>query len=348
MAKFDAITNESGQIKTSEKVLSIYPTLEIAPTNRFAELINGKVRLEFNNFRGTKNVYTKYYLELKDVRYLYERIKLCHMPEPLSLMKITGKSPMNEGPHKGKCWTATLVVRREAKSPSGEAMRNPWKIEMRNGYAYAVKQKTGGFRADLSAKSFTVTSREEMRLTDADMMHLFGSAIDYINAYKMVAAQMLIPKGEAELKKARQNSNYKGQAYTSESYSGYTQNVEVGEALPYESESTSQKADENVYPQKQEPAAQPEPETPEETVSNKPVKQEVSWHQVEIGFNSGFLPLNDGVMVAKCFVTTSPDKEWEIRFKNPSQIITDACNNSKTVNVMLAKGPDGRFWAKAA
>lgn len=340
MAKFDAITNESGRIKTNEKVLSIYPTLEFAPTNKFAELIKGKVRVEFNNFKSERNVYSKYYMELKDIRYLYERVKLCHMPNPMQLMKITGKSPMTEGPYKGKCWTALMVVERNEYNSSGEQMRNPWRIEIKNGYAVAIQQRGGGFRADLSRNSFVMTSREEMRITDADMLYLIGSAVDYIEAYKTLAAQTLIPKGEMELKRTRQTANYKGQAYTSDSYRGYTQNVETGESLPYESANAP---DMNVYPETSEESRQEEAQGKEKNDA-----QNVEWHQVEIGFKSDFIPLNNGVMVAKCFVTSNPDKDWEIRFKNPNQNISDACNNKSLVQVKLAKGPDGKFWAKSA
>lgn len=209
------VTTQVAVYQTRTQTLAIYANLRpvsIEAGEDFMTIINGKFKLDLNNFsngKGDNAKHTQFNLDIKDIKYLHARAMMFHMPIPFTCMKNYTMSAaiIKEGPDKGKAVTKKIYINRTPKSPKGELMRSPWMIQIENGVS--MPKSNGYSSVEIEPNSYECRVKDSIRLNDVDFMDFIDKAYTYMMEYRHLIAQDIIPKGNkilAEIQERRGNN----------------------------------------------------------------------------------------------------------------------------------------------
>ena len=104
MAKnYKETTTQAAVLRTSTKTLSFWCNIREAPLERFAELIEGNIRIALQDFsggKGDKSKFAYFNLEISDI---YEIKDCMQAKKSFFAQKIYGKHPETGGQFNGMC-----------------------------------------------------------------------------------------------------------------------------------------------------------------------------------------------------------------------------------------------------
>ena len=206
---YNEVTSQIAAYQTKDHTLSFYAELEPASAAKFAELIGGKIKMyiyDFSKGKGDNAVSGYYNLELKDIYYLYQCAKFFNMP-PYRLSKIHGAYPIQEGQDKGLAKAFHLTIQRNSVDNNGQPKRSPWNITISNGVAVPKKGRTEGTYYEQSG-TFQERSCVYFNMSDVDFLECMTNIYNYINNYRFIVAQKLIPEGLRAIDENNKRNSY--------------------------------------------------------------------------------------------------------------------------------------------
>ena len=125
-------------MRTSTKTLSFWCNIREAPLERFAELIEGNIRIALQDFsggKGDKSKFAYFNLEISDI---YEIKDCMQAKKSFFAQKIYGKHPETGGQFNGMCKSFHFALQYTEKAQNGELSRNPYYLCIKNGFAQAA------------------------------------------------------------------------------------------------------------------------------------------------------------------------------------------------------------------
>lgn len=139
MAKnYKETTTQAAVLRTSTKTLSFWCNIREAPLERFAELIEGNIRIALQDFsggKGDKSKFAYFNLEISDI---YEIKDCMQAKKSFFAQKIYGKHPETGGQFNGMCKSFHFALQYTEKAQNGELSRNPYYLCIKNGFAQAA------------------------------------------------------------------------------------------------------------------------------------------------------------------------------------------------------------------
>lgn len=128
----------------------------------------------------------------------YNIIKNYTMPEAI----------IKDGPDKGKAKTKKIFISRTSvDEKTGKPMRSPWAIQIENGVS---RPKNGGRSSvEIEPNSYQCRVSGYMRINDIDFLDFIDKAYTYMEEYRHIVAQDIVPRGEKildEMQKRRGNT----------------------------------------------------------------------------------------------------------------------------------------------
>lgn len=127
MAKnYKETTTQAAVLRTSTKTLSFWCNIREAPLERFAELIEGNIRIALQDFsggKGDKSKFAYFNLEISDI---YEIKDCMQAKKSFFAQKIYGKHPETGGQFNGMCKSFHFALQYTEKAQNGELSRNPY------------------------------------------------------------------------------------------------------------------------------------------------------------------------------------------------------------------------------
>lgn len=323
---YNEITNQCFAVRNDTSTLAFYINVQPAAVEQFMELVEGKVKIslyDYSNGKGDKGVWTYFNLDLDDVEYLYERAKMFYMPDPFYGNKIMGMAPVRDGPYKGMCPVTKIMISRTDSTSSGDKMRNPWSINISNGYAWAARGKKAGTFYEKSG-TYIETGKTKMSLTDKNFLFCMKKIHQYLMVNSIIVGSKLIPQGMKLLDEKYNQRGYSNeiapqnaQEYIAESYND--------QSLPVQSQNTQIIQSAPVQPV-QQPASQPE--------------NVIEYHPTVVSFATGFQALENNIYIASCL---AGGNEYTVYFPTvPEELIT-ASQNQLPIRVNLYM-KNNKFW----
>lgn len=213
---FKEVTRQVAVIKTQNRTLAIYANLRpvsIESGEDFMTIIDGKFKLDLNDFsngKGDNAKHVQFNLDIKDIKYLYARAKMFDMPMPYNIIKnyTMPEAIIKDGPDKGKAKTKKIFISRTSvDEKTGKPMRSPWAIQIENGVS---RPKNGGRSSvEIEPNSYQCRVRGYMRINDIDFLDFIDKAYTYMEEYRHIIAQDIVPRGEKildEMQKRRGNT----------------------------------------------------------------------------------------------------------------------------------------------
>ena len=141
MAKnYKETTTQAAVLRTSTKTLSFWCNIREAPLERFAELIEGNIRIALQDFsggKGDKSKFAYFNLEISDI---YEIKDCMQAKKSFFAQKIYGKHPETGGQFNGMCKSFHFALQYTEKAQNGELSRNPYYLCIKNGFAQAAPE----------------------------------------------------------------------------------------------------------------------------------------------------------------------------------------------------------------
>ena len=115
---------------------------------------------------------------------------------------------IKDGPDKGKAKTKKIFISRTSvDEKTGKPMRSPWAIQIENGVS---RPKNGGRSSvEIEPNSYQCRVRGYMRINDIDFLDFIDKAYTYMEEYRHIIAQDIVPRGEKildEMQKRRGNT----------------------------------------------------------------------------------------------------------------------------------------------
>ena len=145
MAKnYKETTTQAAVLRTSTKTLSFWCNIKEAPLERFAELIEGNIRIALQDFsggKGDKSKFAYFNLEISDI---YEIKDCMQAKKSFFAQKIYGKHPETGGQYNGMCKSFHFALQYTEKAQNGELSRNPYYLCIKNGFAQAAPGQIAG------------------------------------------------------------------------------------------------------------------------------------------------------------------------------------------------------------
>lgn len=308
---YNEVTSQIAAYQTKDHTLSFYAELEPASAAKFAELIGGKIKMyiyDFSKGKGDNAVSGYYNLELKDIYYLYQCAKFFNMP-PYRLSKIHGAYPIQEGQDKGLAKAFHLTIQRNSVDNNGQPKRSPWNITISNGVAVPKKGRTEGTYYEQSG-TFQERSCVYFNMSDVDFLECMTNIYNYINNYRFIVAQKLIPEGLRAI-----DENNKRNSYQQEQPNG----SQGQQMQPAETAYSNQKSS-NTMPQ-----------------SNV---NDVQLHLTKLLIQSDFQALGGGQAVAQCIAN---GKTFTIFFDMVTDELIEAQKRQTPVTVYLYMDMQNNF-----
>lgn len=140
----------------------------------------------------------------------YARAKMFDMPMPYNIIKnyTMPEAIIKDGPDKGKAKTKKIFISRTSvDEKTGKPMRSPWAIQIENGVS---RPKNGGRSSvEIEPNSYQCRVRGYMRINDIDFLDFIDKAYTYMEEYRHIIAQDIVPRGEKildEMQKRRGNT----------------------------------------------------------------------------------------------------------------------------------------------
>lgn len=148
---------------------------------------------------------------VKKAKYrLNARAKMFDMPMPYNIIKnyTMPEAIIKDGPDKGKAKTKKIFISRTSvDEKTGKPMRSPWAIQIENGVS---RPKNGGRSSvEIEPNSYQCRVRGYMRINDIDFLDFIDKAYTYMEEYRHIIAQDIVPRGEKildEMQKRRGNT----------------------------------------------------------------------------------------------------------------------------------------------
>lgn len=206
---YSDISNQVACIQTNKCTFSIYGNMEMEPIERFGELVGGKFKLminDFSNGKGDNSISAYYNLDLKHVKYLYQRAKFSNLKGPFFEQKIHGAYPISEGKYAGLCKVFKIEIKHTPIRQDGSISRNPWNITITNGVAKAIDKGNNVYIQE--EHTFQQTAYTYINLSDIDFLDCMDRAYSYMENYRSLAANKLIPQGLKKLYEVRSKGEY--------------------------------------------------------------------------------------------------------------------------------------------
>lgn len=132
------------------------------------------------------------------------------MPMPYNIIKnyTMPEAIIKDGPDKGKAKTKKIFISRTSvDEKTGKPMRSPWAIQIENGVS---RPKNGGRSSvEIEPNSYQCRVRGYMRINDIDFLDFIDKAYTYMEEYRHIIAQDIVPRGEKildEMQKRRGNT----------------------------------------------------------------------------------------------------------------------------------------------
>lgn len=207
---YSDISNQVACIQTSSHTFSIYGSMEKEPIERFGELVNGKFKFlinDFKNGKGDNSISAYYNLDIKHIKYLYQRAKLLNLPVPFTEHKIHGAYPITEGKYAGLCKAFKIEIKHTPIRQDGSISRNPWNITITNGVAKAKDKGNNVYIQE--ENTFQQTAYAYINLSDIDFLDCMDRAYSYMENFRFIAARELIPQGLKKLYEVRSRGEYR-------------------------------------------------------------------------------------------------------------------------------------------
>lgn len=199
MAKnYKETTTQAAVLRTSTKTLSFWCNIREAPLERFAELIEGNIRIALQDFsggKGDKSKFAYFNLEISDI---YEIKDCMQAKKSFFAQKIYGKHPETGGQFNGMCKSFHFALQYTEKAQNGELSRNPYYLCIKNGFAQAAPGQIAGSFYERKG-TFQEGVAVFIRLSERDLKNLLRKVTDYIRVFQMLAGQHLIPLGLAQM-----------------------------------------------------------------------------------------------------------------------------------------------------
>lgn len=199
MAKnYKETTTQAAVLRTSTKTLSFWCNIREAPLERFAELIEGNIRIALQDFsggKGDKSKFAYFNLEISDI---YEIKDCMQAKKSFFAQKIYGKHPETGGQFNGMCKSFHFALQYTEKAQNGELSRNPYYLCIKNGFAQAAPGQIAGSFYERKG-TFQEGVAVFIRLSERDLKNLLRKVTDYIRVFQMLAGQHLIPLGLAQI-----------------------------------------------------------------------------------------------------------------------------------------------------
>ena len=204
--EYNAVTTQVAVLQTQTKTLSVYCNLQPAPLNRFAELVNGTVRIAIQDFsagKGDKSKFVYFNMSLNEINDL----NCCvNCMSGYTAQKIYGKYPEKDGPYAGKCKSFRFFLQYIPKMPDGSDSNNPYSLTIKNGYAVAASGKIPGSFYEKS-NSFVEKASVTLRMNYPQISNILRNVLRYIDVFSYISGQSLIPKGLQALEKENAHPN---------------------------------------------------------------------------------------------------------------------------------------------
>lgn len=331
MAKnYKETTTQAAVLRTSTKTLSFWCNIREAPLERFAELIEGNIRIALQDFsggKGDKSKFAYFNLEISDI---YEIKDCMQAKKSFFAQKIYGKHPETGGQFNGMCKSFHFALQYTEKAQNGELSRNPYYLCIKNGFAQAAPGQIAGSFYERKG-TFQEGVAVFIRLSERDLKNLLRKVTDYIRVFQMLAGQHLIPLGLAQMENEysqRKNGYNYNDSYTNPTdyYSPdyYNQN---GQGNPSQ-QSYGSVGQREMPAQNTPPSMQPQGygQAPNSNSANlqqtnvRVYKKTVTVLTFPVATTEGY--------VAKILMDT---KQWVCFFdQNTAEIVSQACNSGKT------------------
>lgn len=336
---YNEVTNQVAVIKNSTRTLAFYVKARPAPMESFMELIEGKVKVslyDFANGKGDNAIWVYYNLDLADVKYLYLRACFSNLPNGFYGDKIMGMAPERDGRFAGMCPVTRISIIRTPVDSQGKIMRSPWQIRIINGFAQAASGKVQGTFYE-KPNTFIETGRAEMRLTDKEFLDCFDKIHRYINEYRRITAQNLIPSGLQILKEKEEQRGYSNNVAPQQSYGTYTSGMQ------YQQDMNQQM---HIQPSVQTYPATQQHQSQQKSQQIKPQAETAypggpELHPTQVIITSDFQALENDVCLASCM---TKGREYPVYFNRVPPQLKEAQAKNMSVVVNLFMDSDRRFW----
>lgn len=251
---YSDISNQVACIQTNKCTFSIYGNMEMEPIERFGELVGGKFKLminDFSNGKGDNSISAYYNLDLKHIKYLYQRAKFSNLKIPFTENKIHGAYPITEGKYAGLCKAFKIEIKHTPIRQDGSLSRNPWNITITNGVAKAKDKGNNVYVQE--ENTFKQTAYTYINLSDIDFLNCMDCAYSYMENYRSLAARQLIPEGLKKLNEVRSRGEYRessqGENGVGRQQEGQMDTENTAASTSYHSNSTyQQEATPRLYP----------------------------------------------------------------------------------------------------
>ena len=185
MAKnYKETTTQAAVLRTSTKTLSFWCNIREAPLERFAELIEGNIRIALQDFsggKGDKSKFAYFNLEISDI---YEIKDCMQAKKSFFAQKIYGKHPETGGQFNGMCKSFHFALQYTEKAQNGELSRNPYYLCIKNGFAQAAPGQIAGSFYERKG-TFQEGVAVFIRLSERDLKNLLRKVTDYIRVFQM-------------------------------------------------------------------------------------------------------------------------------------------------------------------
>lgn len=157
--------------------------------------------LDYSKGTGENSVWVKHNLSPTQIRYLYNEV--CRHPDTFCYYQTKVVSAPDR---EGLSDATSINIKRVPKTESGQLYRNPWFVEIKNGYGVEQPKKNGG--KALEKGTFVCNSEVKMQLSDYTMFELLSKAVAFISAWETSVLPDLCKTAD-QMKKALQKKRDK-------------------------------------------------------------------------------------------------------------------------------------------
>ena len=192
------------KIQNDKKLISFHDRLRAAPNTSYAQLHakgeflenNHKVHSligvsiqDYSNGTGERNIITRFHLAPEQIQFFLTRLTAGFQEFEWSISKIFGEPDQN-----GFSTAQQFSISRHSRTPNGQELKNPWRLQIVNGRGIKVKNRNGG--SYMQSGSFQMEKSAFIQLADMDLYLLFKRVDSYISEWEHCIAQPLITSGK--------------------------------------------------------------------------------------------------------------------------------------------------------
>ena len=192
------------KVQNDKKLISFHDRLRAALPGSYAQIHakgefsenNHKVHSligvsiqDYSNGTGERNIITRFHLSPEQVQFFLTRLTAGFQEYEWSISKIFGEPDQN-----GFSTAQQFSISRHSRTPNGQELKNPWRLQIVNGRGIKVKNRNGG--SYMQSGSFQMEKSAFIQLADMDLYLLFKRVDSYISEWEHCIAQPLITSGK--------------------------------------------------------------------------------------------------------------------------------------------------------